>query len=223
MADLTTLKINPRKPQDRVVEKARKEGNPIPIAQAPFEIQIPSYGVEDILSAVENNNQKVLQYIARLINAEVVSTVRSQLSDDEQFPVDQEIDTENFDLDALKLQAMAEVESKSTALQLEFDDEQFQQFSMDFIKVLLPVFDSIRDAEVKLMNTANALVNGYKAIRNEPEKMERVKTTLDRFMSEAPDEIAANYIDMYDWFGAMKEKRMNAWKKKQEKTDVFLD
>lgn len=220
---ISTLKIKPRKPQARIIELAKKEGNPIPIDRQPFEVQVPSYGTEDILKLVETNNQKVLSYIVRLINGEVVNAVRAQMNDDEQFPSDQEIDPTLFDQEAFTLEKLSEVTTKTSAFDLEFTDDQFAEFGQDFSRVLLPQFAGVAKAEVRLQNTANVLIGGFKDVRNEPEKMEKVKSTLDKFMSVAPEEIAEKYLDMYDWFSAMQEKRMKAWNRRQEKTDVFLD
>lgn len=221
--NVTTLKIKPRAPQKRVIDAAKAEGTAVPIARAAFELQVPSYGIDDILKATETNNQKVLSYLARLLNQEVVNTIRSQMNDDEQFPPDQEIDTANFDLDAVKLDALSETTTKSTALDLEFDDEQFKEFATTLVSTLLPKYSTVPRAEVKLLNTANVLIGGFKDVRNEPEKMEHVKSTLDVFMSVVDEATIEKYADMYEWFQAMFEKRMKAWNKRQEKTDVTLD
>lgn len=220
---LQTLKIKPRAPQQRAIAAAQKEGTAVPIAKAPFELQVPNYSVEDILSAAEQNNQKVLSYLAGLLNTEVTSAIRAQLSDDEQFPVDQEVDVSNFDMSALTLDKLCEVTVKTAALDIEFSEEQFADFVKDFTSTLLPVFAATRGAEVKILNTANILVNGFKDIRNEPSKMEKVKGTLDKFMEIASDAMLDKYSDMYDYFCAMQDKRMKAFNRRQEKTDVFLD
>lgn len=220
---MQTLSIKPRKPQQRAIDAAIKEGSPVPIAKVPFSVQVPSYGVEDVLSAVETNNQKVLGFIARLINTEVYSTIRAQLNDDELFPNDQEVDTANFDMEALTLDKLSEATVKTTALDVEFSPEQFAEFVKDFTDTLLPQFSNVRGAEVKILNTANILINGFKDIRNEPEKMEKVKGTLDKFMEAATDDVIDKYSEMYDYFVAMQDKRMKAFNRRQEKTDVFLD
>lgn len=222
--ELQTLKIKPRKPQQRIVDAAKKEGNPVPIDRQPFEIQVPNYQVQDIVLAVEQNNQKVLEFLSRLLNTEVLSAVRGQMNDDEQFPVDQEIDVSNFDLEALTLDKLSEVTTaRSRALEMEFTEDQFKEFVADFMQVLLPVYASVPRAENKLANTAQILVNGFKEIRNEPDKMERVKGTLDKFMETASDELVDKYSDMYEYFVAMQEKRLKAFNRRQEKTDVSLD
>ena len=220
---ITTLKMKTRKPRETAIAKATKEGTAIPIERQPFEVQVPTYDVQDILQAVESNDQKVLGYLSRLLNAEVVSNIRAQLSDDEQFPVDQEIEVENFDKDQWTLDALATVTIKTSAAEFSFEDEDFKEFERDFVAVLLPVFQGVARAETKLINTANVLINGFKDVRNEPEKMEKVKGTLDKFMGYAPDSIVEKYADMYDWFCAMQDKRMKAFNKRQEKTDVSLD
>lgn len=222
--ELQTLKIKPRKPQQRVIDAAKKEGNPIPLDRQPFELQVPSYQVQDILLAAELNNQKVLGFLANLLNTEVVSTIRAQMNDDEQFPVDQEIDISNFDLESLTLDKLCEsTTAKTSALSLEFTEDQFKEFVADFMAILLPQFAAVPRAENKLANTAQILVNGFKEVRNEPEIMERVKGTLDKFMESASDEIIDKYSDMYEYMVATFEKRLKAYNKKREKTDVFLD
>lgn len=221
--NLQSLTIKPRKPQQRAIDAATKEGTAIPIAKAPFSLQVPMYNVEDILSAAETNNQKVLNFIARLINTEVYDNIRSQLNDDELFPNDQEIDVANFDMESLTLDKLSEATVKTTALDVEFSAEQFAEFVKDFSTVLLPQFANVRGAEVKILNTANILINGFKDIRNEPEKMEKVKGTLDKFMEAAGDDGVDKYADMYEYFVAMQDKRMKAFNRRQEKTDVFLD
>lgn len=218
-----TLKIKPRAPQTRAVEKAQKEGNPVPIAREPFEIQIPSYSRADLVTFVENNDQKVLDWIARLINSEVVTAIRSQLADDEQFPVDQEVDVSNFDMEAIALDKLSEQTTKSNALELEFTDDQFSEFVHDFVGAMLPQYQSVPKAEVKLLNIANVLIGGFKDIRNEQDKMDKVKATLDKFATESSEEILEKYADMYEYFVAMYNKRSKALAKKNEKTDVFLD
>ena len=220
---ITTLKIKPRKPQQRVIDAAIKEGLPAPIARQPFELQVPVYGVEDILTAVEQNQTKVLEYIASMLNRQVVDVVRAQLNDDEQFPPHQEVDVTNFDLEQLKLDKLSEATVRTSALDLEFTEEQFKEFAVDFVKTLLPKYSHIKDAESKLLNTANALINDFKDIRNEADKMEKVKGTLDNFMQSATDEIVDKYSDMYEYFVAVHDKRMKALARKNEKTDVFLD
>ena len=220
---ITTLKIKPRKPQQRVIDAAIKEGTPAPIARQPFELQVPVYGVEDILTAVEQNQTKVLEYVAFMLNRQVVDIVRAQLNDDEQFPPNQEVDVTNFDLEQLKLDKLSEATVRTTALDMEFTEEQFKEFAVDFVKTLLPKYPNVKDAESKLLNTANALINDFKDIRNEADKMEKVKGTLDRFMESAPEATMEKYADMYDWFCAMQDKRLKAFNKRQEKTDVFLD
>lgn len=218
-----TLKIKPRAPQTRAIEKAQKEGNPVPIAREPFEIQIPSYSRADLVTFVENNDQKVLDWIARLVNNEVVSAIRSQLADDEQFPVDQEVDISNFDMEAIALDKLSEQTTKSNALELEFTDEQFSEFVHDFVASMLPQYQSVPKAEVKLLNIANVLIGGFKDIRNEQDKMDKVKSTLDKFATESSEEVLDKYADMYEYFAAMYQKRSKALAKKNEKTDVFLD
>lgn len=220
---ITTLKIKPRKPQQRVIDAAIKEGTPVPIARQPFELQVPVYGVEDILTAVEQNQTKVLEYVAAMLNRQVVDIVRSQLNDDEQFPPSQEVDVSSFDLEQLKLDKLSEATVRTTALDLEFTEEQFKEFAVDFVKTLLPKYPNVKDAESKLLNTANALINDFKDIRNEADKMDKVKGTLDNFMQSATDEIVDKYSDMYEYFVAVHDKRMKALARKNEKTDVFLD
>ena len=220
---ITSLKMKTRKPRETAIAKATKEGTAVPIERQPFEVQIPLYEVQDILQAVESNDQKVLGYIARLLNTEVVTNIRAQLSDDEQFPVDQEIEVENFDKEQWSLDALATVTTRAGAAELSFEEDEFKEFERDFVAVLLPVFQGVARAETKLINSANVLINGFKDVRNEPEKMEKVKGTLDRFMSSAPDTIVEKYADMYEWFCAMQEKRIKAFNKRQEKTDVSLD
>lgn len=175
------LKIKPRAPQKRVIEQAQKEGNPVPIAREPFELQVPTYDASDVLTFVEQNNQKVLDFIARLLNQETVAAIRAQLADDEQFPVDQEVDVSNFDMEALALENLSTQITKSNALELEFTEEQFKEFSADFVKTMLQKYASVPKAEVKLLNMASILVNGFKDVRNEQEKMDKVKSTLDDF------------------------------------------
>lgn len=220
---LQSLTIKPRAPQQRAIAAAQKEGTAVPIAKQPFELQVPNYTVEDILQAAESNNQKVLSFLSRLLNNEVNAAIKSQLNDDELFPVDQEVDISNFDLTALTLDKLSEVTVKTSALDIEFSEDQFAEFVKDFSAVLLPQFAAIKGAEVKILNTANILVNGFKDIRNEPEKMEKVKATLDKFMESATDTMLDKYSDMYDYFCAMQDKRMKAFNRRQEKTDVFLD
>ena len=106
---------------------------------------------------------------------------------------------------------------------MEFTEEQFKEFAVDFLKTLLPKYPNVKDAESKLLNTANALINDFKDIRNEADKMEKVKGTLDNFMQSATDEIVDKYSDMYEYFVAVQDKRMKALARKNEKTDVFLD
>lgn len=218
-----TLTIKPRAPQARAIATAQKEGNPVPIAKAPFEIKVPQFGTEDILRAVELNDQKVLGFLSRLLNNEVYTSVRAQLNDDELFPPDQEVDVSNFDLDSLTLVKLSEVTVKTSALDVEFTEEQFAQFVKDFSATLMPQFANVKGAEVKIHNIANILINGFKDIRNEPEKMEKVKGTLDKFMESASDSMVDEYTQMYEYFCALQDKRMKAYNKKQEKTDVFLD
>lgn len=223
MSTTQTLTIKPRKPLTRAIEAAKKEGTAVPIAKAPFNLQVPQYEVADILQAAETNNQKVLQFLARLLNTEVYNGVRAQLADDEQFPADQEVDITNFDMSSFSLDKLSEVTTKTSALDIEFTAEQFAEFTKDFTSVLLPQFATVRGAEVKILNTANILVNGFKDIRNEPEKMEKVKGTLDKFMEAANEDMLDKYADMYDYFCAMQDKRIKAFNRRQEKTDVFLD
>lgn len=220
---IETLKIKPRAPQQRAIEKAQKDGNPVPIAREPFELQIPSYDRSDIVTLVEQANHKVLDWLARLVNSEIITSLRSQLADDEQFPVDQEIDTTNFDMDAIAIDKLAEQTTKSNALELEFTDEQFQEFVQDFVATMLPQYQSVPKAEFKLLNIANVLVGGFKDIRNEQDKMDKVKATLDKFATESSDDILEKYSDMYEYFAAMYNKRSKALAKRNEKTDVFLD
>lgn len=217
------LKIKPRAPQKRVIEQAQKEGNPVPIAREPFELQVPTYDASDVLTFVEQNNQKVLDFIARLLNQETVAAIRAQLADDEQFPVDQEVDVSNFDMEALALENLSTQITKSNALELEFNEEQFKEFSADFVKTMLQKYAAVPKAEVKLLNMASILVNGFKDVRNEQEKMDKVKSTLDDFATIADDETLDKYSDMYEYFVAMYNKRSKALAKRNEKTDVFLD
>lgn len=217
------ITIKPRAPMKKVVEQATKEGNAIPIQRDPFELQVPRYEVSDIVSLVEQNNQKVLGFIANLLNAEVSANIRAQLADDEQFPVDQQVDISNFDLEALSLDKMSEQISRVGALEMEFTDEQFKEFTTDFVTTLLQKYAGVPKAEVKLLNTANVLTSGFKDVRNEQDKMDKVKSNLDAFMEQANEEILAKYADMYDYFVAMFDKRSKALAKRQEKTDVFLD
>lgn len=218
-----SLKIKPRAPQKRVIEQAQKEGNPIPIAREPFEIQVPVYDSSDIVTLVEQNNQKVLDFVARLLNAEVVSAIRAQLADDEQFPVDQEVDTSNFDLEAVTLNKLSEQISKTSALELEFTEEEFKEFVQDFVSFMVPQYPGNPKAEVVLLNVANALIRDFKEIRNEQEKMDQVKSILDKFATAASDSLLEKYGPMYEYFSAVYEKRTKALAKRNEKTDVFLD
>lgn len=164
-----------------------------------------------------------MAFLARLLNNEVYTGIRSQLNDDELFPADQEVDVSNFDMSQFTLDKLSEVTVKTGALDIEFTDDQFAEFVKDFASVLLSVFAGVPKAEAKISNTANILINGFKDIRNEPEKMEKVKATLDKFMETATDAIVDKYSDMYDYFCAMHDKRMKAFNRRQEKTDVFLD
>lgn len=219
----TKITIKPRAPMKKVVDAAKKEGSAVPITRAPFELSVPVYDVSDIVSLAEKNDQKVLGFIAKLLNSEVSANIRAQLADDEQFPPDSEVDVSNFDLDALTLDKLSEQTSRAGATEMEFTEEQFKEFGADFVKTLLPKYASVPKAEVKLLNTANVLTSGFKDVRNEQEKMDKVKSNLDVFMQTATDEVVDKYSDMYEYFTAMYEKRSKALAKRQERTDVFLD
>lgn len=217
------LTIKPRAPQKRAIENAQREGQPIPIHKTPFTLKVPTYQVEDIITFVEQNNQKVLEFLASKLNEEIHNEVRNQLTDDELFPVDQEVDITAFDMDALDIEKISRLAARTNALQLEFTEEQFEEFAQVFVATMLPKYEKNPRANVILLNIANVLINGFKDIRNEQDAMDKVKEVLDTFVNEADEDTVDTYADMYDYFTAMYNKRTATLAKKKEKTDVFLD
>ena len=217
------LTMKPRKPQERAVKTAKEKGEAIPLARAEFEVQIPYYTPSDVIEAVSQNDQSVLNYISRLINSEVLSGIKNQLSDDELFPVDLEVDVSNFDLEAVKLSAMANQPEAIKLSDIEFTEEQTKKFISDFVEVMAPRYAHNPRAATLLTNIAEILSSGFKAVAKDEGKINKTSSYADEFFSNVSEDLLEEHQTMWMFIQGMKDRRLKSIAKAQEKTEIDLD
>ena len=217
------LTMKPRAPQQRAVEAAMQKGEPAPIARKEFELQIPFYTASDVIEAVSQNDQAVLNFIARLINAEVTSGIKNQLSDEEIFPLTAEVDVANFDIDALKLETLANQPEVIKLADIEFTEEQTKKFISDFVSFMAARYASNPRAPTLLTNVAEILTSGFKAIAKDEGKIQKSSKYADEFFSHVPEDLLEEHQMMYLYIQGMRDRRLRSLAKAQEKTEIDLD
>ena len=217
------LVMKPRKPQQRAIDAAKAEGAAIPIAKAEFELQIPFYSATDIIEAVSQNDQSVLNYLARLLNKEVTDGVKDQLSNEELFPADQEVDVANFDIEALKVENFANQPEVIKISDIEFTTEQVKKFISDFVQVMAPRYAHNSRAATLLTNIGEILSSGFKAVAKDESKINKTSAYADEFFSNVSEELLEEHQMMWMYIQGMKDRRLKSIAKSQEKTDIDLD
>ena len=215
--------MKPRKPQERVIEAAKKENQPVPIARKEFKLSIPQFEPSDIIDAVSNNDQLALSYIARLLSEQVKDNLKDQLANDEIFPVDQEVDVENFDKEVWTLNGLATQPVSVKISDIEFTDEEVKDFCKAFVDFMKPRYSNNPRAETLLSNIADIVSSGFKAIAKDADKIEKtMKYTLE-FFQNVDGETLEKYGTMYEYAQGMYERRLKSIEKAKTKTDIDLE
>jgi hypothetical protein len=226
----TELTIKPRAPRASAVTKAVAEGKTKPIQKQAFTVKIPKYEPSDIVSFVETNNINYLEYVARLINADAEAALRTQLADDEVFPIDQEIDVSLIDFAELDIAKLAELRTRSRSSELaEITEEDWKLFVTSFTawgaevhKKADPAANA--KAQVIVRNMAEIISTGYRDIRTEQAKLEKVKAQLDTwftYVGQKPE--GESFLDIYEVSAAVYDKRIKTLAKKAEKTLIDFE
>ena len=226
----TTLTIKPRAPRASAIQKAVADSKPAPIQKAAFEITVSKYEPADIVSFVEQNNIPYLEYVARLINNDQEAALRAQLSDDEVFPPDQEVDISLIDFAELDIAKLAELRVRSRSAEMvEITEEDWKLFVTSFTAWGAEVHkkpDPIANAKAQVIvrNMADIITTGFRDIRTDQTKMEKVKSQLDSWFLKVSDSpVGESFTDTYEVASATFDKRIKTLAKKAEKTLIDFE
>jgi hypothetical protein len=226
----TELTIKPRAPRASAITKAVAEGKTAPIQKVAFTVKINKYEPADIVAFVEQNNISYLEYVARLINADAESALRAQLADDEVFPIDQEIDVSLIDFAELDIAKLAELRVRARSTDIaEITEDDWKLFVTSFTAWGAEVHKkpdpaANAKAQVIVRNMAEIISTGYRDIRTEQSKMEKVKAQLDTWFTYVGDKPEGeSFLDIYEVSSAMFDKRVKTLAKKAEKTLIDFE